>query len=143
MVFVRDEGSVFDAPLAVVWDYFRSGKEHSDAHRHREVERQRVSENSGRYAWTQDFLGRPSRFVMQWTSFAPLGLGYEVLEGPFSGSRFFLVYEPMGAKTGVAVVGEFTSRTISADRLAAAVDLFFSTEFEQDGAAIQKRMGRP
>ncbi len=143
MVFVRDEGSVFDAPLAVVWDFFLSGREHSDAHRHRDVERQRIADHSGRYAWTQDFLGRPERFVMRWTSFAPLGLGYEVLEGPLAGSRFFLIYEPMGAKTGVAVVGEFTSTTISVDHLAAAVDLFFSTEFEQDGAAIQKRMGRP
>ncbi len=142
MVFVRDEGSVFDAPLSVVWDYFGSGQEHSDAHRHRSVERQRVSENTGRYAWTQDFLGHPSRFVMQWTSFAPLGLGYEVLEGPFAGSRFFLVYEPMGAKTRVDVVGEFISTTIPEDQLGAAVDFFFSTEFEQDGAAIEKRMGR-
>ncbi len=142
MVFVRDEGSVFDAPRAVVWDFFGSGKEHSDAHRHRDVQRQMVAENVGRYAWTQDFRGTPKRFVMRWTSFAPVGLGYEVLEGPFAGSRFFLYYEPRGEKTGVAVVGEFTSSTIPEPEIASAVEAFFSTEFEQDSAAIRERMQR-
>jgi ligand-binding SRPBCC domain-containing protein len=51
MVFVRDEGSVYDAPLEVVWDFFGSGQEHSDAHRHREVQRERLSAESGRYSW--------------------------------------------------------------------------------------------
>lgn len=143
MVFVRDEGSVYDAPLAVIWDYFGSGKEHSDAHRHRDVQRERLAENSGRYAWTQDFLGKPARFVMRWTSFAPVGLAYEVLDGPFAGSRFFLCYEPLGEKTGVAVVGEFTSPTILEGHIAAAVNTFFSIEFEQDRDAIRGRMRRP
>ncbi len=142
MVFVRDEGSVFDAPLAVVWDFFGSGKEHSDAHRHRDVERQRLAENSGRYAWTQDFRGGTARFVMRWTSFAPVGLGYEVLEGPFAGSRFFLYYTPLGERTGVTVVGEFTSPTLPASEVANAVGAFFATEFEQDRAALAARMGR-
>lgn len=142
MVFVRDEGSVFDAPLAVVWDFFGSGQEHSDAHRHRDVERQRVGDHSGQYAWSQDFVGKPERFVMRWTSFPPVGFGYEVLEGPFSGSRFFLCHEPKGSKTAVTVAGEFTSPTNPEDRLAAAVDAFFTTEFEQDPAAISERMRR-
>ena len=34
MVFVRDEGSVFEAPIDVVWEFVGSGDAHSIAHRH-------------------------------------------------------------------------------------------------------------
>lgn len=140
MVFVRDEGSVYDAPLDVVWEFFGSGQPHSDAHRHRSVRREKISASSGSYSWEQDFRGESAHFTMRWTSFAPVGLGYEVLEGPFAGSKFFLFYTPQGARTGLTVVGEFTSPTIPAARVAEAVDEFFSTEFEQDRAAIRERM---
>ena len=142
MVFVRDEGSVYDAPLDVVWAYFGSGREHSDAHRHREVRREAIRDRSGQYSWEQDFRGAPTRFTMRWTSFAPLGLAYDVLEGPFAGSRFFLYYIPQGGKTGVSVVGEFTSPSIPSDRLTDAVDEFFSLEFLQDREAIRERAAR-
>lgn len=143
MVFVRDESSVYDAPLHVVWDFFGSGQEHSEAHGHRDVHREKLSEKSGSYSWTQEFQGRSARFAMRWTSFRPLGLGYEVLEGPFAGSKFFLVYTPLGERTGVSVVGEFTSPTIPASQIADAVGAFFALEFEQDHAAIRARMRRP
>lgn len=143
MVFVRDEGSVYDAPLDEVWRFFSSGQEHSDAHRHREVARKTLSEHSGRYSWVQDFRGKPERFTMQWTAFVPLGLGYEVTEGPFAGSRFFLYYTPLGTRTAVAIVGEFTSPTIPPDQVGPAVQEFFSKEFEQDSAAIRRRAKRP
>ncbi len=142
MVFVRDEGSVFDAPLEVVWDFFGSGPEHSRAHRHRNVARERLSERSGSYTWEQDFRGAPTCFDMRWTSFPPVGLGYDVVGGPFVGSTFFLYYTPQGDRTGVAVVGEFVSPTLPASEVAAAVDEFFSLEFAQDSAAIRERMRR-
>ncbi len=142
MVFVRDEGSVYDAPRDVIFSFFGSRQEHSDAHRHRAVHRESLGENAGSYSWEQDFLGKPERFAMRWTSFAPVGFGYEVLEGPLAGSKFFLFYMPMGDRTGVSVVGEFTSPTIPEPEIAAAVDRFFTTEFEQDFVAIQARMRR-
>lgn len=142
MVFVRDEGSVYDAPRDVIVSFFSSGQAHSEAHRHRAVQRERLAANVGRYSWEQDFLGKPARFVMRWTSFAPVGFGYEVLEGPFAGSKFFLYYTPMEERTGVSVVGEFTSPTIPKKEVAAAVDHFFTTEFEQDHAAIRARLTR-
>ncbi len=142
MVFVRDTGDVFDAPLNVVWDFVGSGNEHSDAHRHRHFHRERLSDRSGQYSWEQDFQGAPARFTMRWTSYHPVGLAYDVLEGPFAGSRFFLIYAPQGDKTGVSIIGEFVSSTIPADRLPAAVDAFFSVEYAQDSAGIKKRMRR-
>ncbi len=140
MVFVRDEGSVYEAPLDVVWEFFESGPEHSEAHGHREVRREKLSERSGSYAWVQEFQGQSTRFTMRWTSFRPVGLGYDVLEGPFAGSRFFLVYTPLGERTGVAVIGEFVSPTIPPSEIAQAVDSFFTTEFAQDHEAIRARV---
>jgi len=97
-----------------------------------------LSENSGTYSWVQDFGGQPARFTMRWTTFIPLGIAYEVLAGPFSGSQFFLYYTPRGSQTGVTVVGEFTSGTLPPEELEASVDRFFSDEFEQDRAALRE-----
>jgi hypothetical protein len=141
VVFVRDEGSVFEAPIAAVWRFVGSGNHHSEAHRHRKVRRRQLPGNAGRYSWEQDFLGRPERFTMSWVSYHPVGVAYRVLAGPFAGSRFFLYYLPRGRRTGVAVVGDFVSPTIPDAEIPAAVDRFFSLEFEQDRTAIEADVG--
>lgn len=136
VVFVRDEGSVFEAPIDAVWEFVGSKDHHSEAHRHRKVRRRRLPGNSGRYSWEQDFLGRPERFTMAWVSYHPVGVAYRVLAGPFAGSRFFLYYQAQGPRTAVTVVGDFVSPTLPAAEVPAAVDRFFTLEFEQDRAAI-------
>jgi hypothetical protein len=136
MVFVRDEGGEFDAPLEQVWKFVGSGARHSAAHHHRKFRRRRLPGNAGEYSWEQDFGGRPQRFTMRWTSFYPVGVGYQVREGPLAGSRFLLYYLPRGRRTGVTVVGDFVSPTIAPSRVAAAVTRFFAVEFAQDRAAI-------
>lgn len=137
MVFLRDEGSVFDAPLDMVWRFVSSRELHAAAHRHRRVRRRRLPGNSGRYSWEQPFDGRSVRFTMRWTAFPPVGIAYDVLEGPFAGSRFFLYYRPKGSRTGVSVAGEFVSPTLAAEQVPAAVDRFFAKEFEQDQAGLR------
>lgn len=137
MVFVRDTGSVFEAPLERVWGYVGSGATHAQAHGHHVLSRERHSDASGTYAWEQPWDGAPCRFAMRWTTFWPLGLGYEVLDGPFEGSKFFLVYEPRGSRTAVEVVGEFLSPTLPTEKVTEAVLRFFSVEFEQDRIGLR------
>jgi hypothetical protein len=136
MVFLEDRSSVFAAPIAEVWKFVGSGSHHSDAHRHRKVRRRRLTSKSGQYSWEQDFQGRPERFTMRWTSFHPVGIAYEVLEGPFRGSKFLLYYTPIRNQTRVSIVGEFVSSSISPGKLRKAVDSFFAVEFEQDHHAL-------
>jgi hypothetical protein len=143
MVFLRDEGSVLAAPLDAVWRFVSSGNHHSDAHGHRNVSRRVHSGDSGTYSWDQDFDGKPERFTMRWTAFHPVGIAYDVLEGPFTGSRFFLVYQPQGARTAVSIVGEFTSPTLPAHEVEAAALRFFAVEFEQDRAAMEHDLAGP
>ena len=112
MVFVRDEGSVYNAPLEVVWRFLSSDVQHSSAHGHRNVAGKELSGNSGEYSWDQEFEGAGQRFGMRWTAFPPFGIAYEVLEGPFAGSKFFVYYRPRGNKTRVTMVGDFVSPTI-------------------------------
>ncbi|MCI4319066.1 MAG: hypothetical protein L3K23_02900 [Thermoplasmata archaeon] len=79
---------------------------------------------------------------MRWTSFHPVGVAYDVLEGPFAGSRFFLYYTPRGQRTGVTVAGEFVSPTLPSGELEKAVDAFLATEFRQDRDALLRGTGR-
>jgi hypothetical protein len=137
VTFVVDTGSYFEAPLDRVWAFVSSGPTHGEAHRHQDQQRVRDSESVGRYSWTQEFDSRAARFTMRWHAFPPLGIAYEVLEGPFAGSTFFLYYAPEGNRTGVTVVGEFVSPTIPLGQVEPAVRRFFALEFEQDQAAIR------
>jgi hypothetical protein len=137
MVFVRDEGSLIDAPPEAVWAFVSSGDHHSEAHRHRHVRRRVFPDNSGRYSWEQDFLGRPEKFTMEWVSYYPVGVAYQVTEGPFSGSKFFLYYVPRADRTEVRVVGDFVSPSLPTAEIPAAVDRFFSVEFDQDRKVIE------
>jgi hypothetical protein len=137
VTFVVDTGSYFEAPLDKVWAFVGSGPHHGDAHRHLDQRRTRETEHVGRYSWTQEFDGHPAQFTMRWHAFPPLGIAYEVLEGPFEGSTFFVYYTPERDRTGVTVVGEFVSPTLAPEAVAPAVLRFFALEFEQDRAAIR------
>lgn len=137
MVFIRDEGSRFAAPLDRVWKLVSSGPIHSAAHGHRATVRRSLPGNAGEYSWEQDFDGASTRFMMRWTAFPPVGVAYDVLEGPFSGSRFFLYYIPRGDETEVVVVGEFVSSILPPEQIRPAVERFFSVEFDQDSAALR------
>jgi len=136
MVFVRDEGSVYNASLEEVWKFLSASERHSDAHQHRNFSRKELPGNSGEYSWEQEFEGKTERFSMRWTAFPLFGIAYEVLEGPFVGSKFFAYYRPRGNKTRVTIVGEFISPSIAAPQLESSVLRFFAKEFEQDSAAI-------
>jgi len=140
MVFVRDDGSVYNAPLEEVWRFLSTEDAHSQAHGHRNFARKSLPGNSGEYSWEQEFEGATARFTMRWTSFPHFGIAYEVLEGPFVGSKFFSYYRPRGNRTRVTVVGDFVSATVPANRLETSVLAFFAREFEQDSAAITEML---
>jgi hypothetical protein len=138
MILIRDEGDLFDGTLDEVWGFVGSGDHHSTSHRHRGVRRESHHESSGSYSWEQEFEGSPSRFTMRWTMFPPLGIVYEVLEGPFTGSTFFLYYTPRGDRTEVGLVGAFASPGIPESRLEDSVRRFFAIEFDQDQIGLAK-----
>ena len=71
------------------------------------------------------------------TLFRPLGYVSEVLEGPFAGSKWVLIYRPKGGTTQVDVYGEFVSSTMTSDSVRSAVLAAFERDFNEDAGRIR------
>ncbi len=125
MVFILDEGSVFDAPLDKIWQLNRSPSEH----RHPSMKNFRAERTSDPStflaAWDAEAQGATAHIKAKFVYFPPLGFAIDYLEGPLAGSKEFQYYIPLGNKTGITCVGEFKAPGWSDDQLrAAAVDLY-------------------
>ncbi len=134
-MYVRDEGSAFDAPIEVVWNYLMdSGGRHAAAHQASARFRatKEISKNSSEATGDRMIDGRWSKFVARSTDFAPLAVVNEELEGDLAGSKFVLVYTPQRQRTRVAMYGDFQSETIPRVRLERVVLDLFATSYNED-----------
>ncbi len=137
MVFIKDEGGYFKGPIDKVWKLVQL---HSTdlTNIHLAVKNpttETLSETSGITTW-DDEKGR--RIKAKSEVYAPIGLAIEFLEGPFAGSRFFNYYTPRGDTTGITVVGEFESPSMSDEELKEAVAAFLEQGFNEDNAYLEK-----
>jgi len=118
MVHVKDEGSVFDAPLDVVWKYLQSEQDHGQSHKgRRNFVRKELGPGSVELSWEQEIDGKWVKSANRLSFLPPVGFSVEPLEGPLAGSKFYNYYTPRGNQTGVTVVGEYTSKVIPAAQL--------------------------
>jgi hypothetical protein len=72
-------------------------------------------------SWEQvdDANGQNIKMKIRGTMYYPLGIAFEILEGPFVDSKYFVCYIPIdNNKTGVTVVGDFKSNLIPEDKKA-------------------------
>jgi hypothetical protein len=139
MVHFEDSGSFFDAPIDKIWKLVEAHgtdltKIHPDM---KNVKAERVSENSNTVGYDNEMQGQIVRSKIKITSYYPLGLAFEMLEGPLAGSVFFNYYIPSGNRTGITVVGEFKSSSMNDDMIRQAVKSFFDTGFDQDAAYLK------
>jgi len=138
MVFIKDEGSRFHAPLDRVWKYMMDGERHDAAHATtRNGTFEPLSKTSMIYAaerWV-DGTWVPER--MRITVIEPVAVATEFLTGRFAGSAMVYVYRPTGDATEIDVYGNFRSDTVPADRLERTVLEFLESEFNEDTPAIQ------
>lgn len=144
MVHVKDEGSVFDAPIEVVWRYLQSQQEHGDSHKgRRNVARKELGPNTIELSWEQEVNGNWVKSANRLTFLPPVGFSVEPLEGPLAGSKFYNYYTPRGNKTEVTVVGEYASKVIPAADLEKMVlannEKVFKEDTEGLRAFAQKR----
>jgi hypothetical protein len=84
--------------------------------------------------------GQTIKIKAKGTIYYPLGMAFEILEGPFSGSKFFNYYIPKdNNKTSVNIVGDFRSNVISDDEhLKSAVIGFLEKVYNEDVAYLTK-----
>ncbi len=138
MVHVRDEGATFDAPVDMVWQYLNSGPTHMQAHkliRNRNAEP--AGENTMLVTMERNWNGAWTKVVSRMSVVRPLGIVQEFLEGPFAGSKAFMVYTPKGTKTRVDVYGEFTSPTIPEDQVEKAALKWLAETYDEDVPAVR------
>jgi hypothetical protein len=137
MVFVEDSGSVFDAQLDMVWKLGEAHiKEGNRIHPNtRNNKSEILNETTFINSWEQvdDANGQNIRMKIRGTMYYPLGIAFEILEGPFVDSKYFVYYIPIdNNKTGVTVVGDFKSNIISEEQIKPIVLDFSERVFNED-----------
>jgi hypothetical protein len=139
MVYVKDEGSVFDAPIDFVWKYIFGGEAHDSAHKTtRNPKFQKYSDITIVYGSERYLRGKWAPDLMRISMFPPVSVVTEWLEGALAGSKLTYVYSPQGDKTRIDVYGEFTSKTLPADEVEAAAKEFLDSEFAADAPVIRE-----
>ena len=139
MVHIEDSGSFFDASIDKIWKLVDAHgtdltKIHPDM---KNVKAEMVSENCNVVGYDNEMQGQTIRSKIKITSYYPLGLAFEMLEGPLAGSKFFNYYIPSGNRTGITAVGEFKSSSMSDDMIRQAVKSMLDNGFDQDGAYLK------
>jgi hypothetical protein len=138
MVYVADEGSEFDAPIEVVWKYILGGENHDTQHKTtRNPKFEGVSDITMIYSAERNFRGKWAPDRMRISTFAPVSVVIEWLDGVLAGSKLVYVYSPRGTKTGIDVYGEFTSKTLAPAEVEAAAREWLESEFRDDAPALR------
>jgi hypothetical protein len=142
MVFIEDSGSVFDAQLDMVWKLGEAHiKEGNWIHPNtRNNNTEILNETTFINSWEQvnDAKGQNIRMKIRGTMYYPLGIAFEILEGPFVDSKYFVYYIPIdNNKTGVTVVGDFKSNLIPEDKIKPIVLDFSERVFNEDVAYLK------
>ena len=76
--------------------------------------------------------------TLKMTMFPPVGFTLEYMDGDFVGSKLMQYYIPKGNKTGVTVVGEIVSKSLSPDMAKKMVLKNLETAFNEDQQNLKK-----
>src|SRR5215204_2893142 len=127
MIFIQDSGSVFEAPLETVWKLAEDHVEHGNKI-HPDTRNNKT-----------EIIGETIRMKIKGTPYYPLGIAFEILEGPFADSKYFVYYFPLdnySRKTGVTVVGNFKSSVIPEEQIKPTVLSLLEKVFSEDVAYL-------
>ena len=139
MVYVQDEGSLFDAPIEVVWEYLLEGKAHDGVHKAtRNGKFEPLTHSTFLYSSERNLNGIWEPESMRISVFQPVAIASVFLQGPLEGSKMVYVYKPRGKKTQIDVYGEFQSLSIPPDQVEGVAQQMLDTEFAEDAPAIRR-----
>jgi len=135
MVYLLDEGSIFDAPIDKIWKYLPS-----DQHQHSSMKllSRELTGNAVVITGERNIMGKLVRTKIKNTLYPPFGFVQEHLEGPTAGSRAFVYYVPKGNKTAITVVGDFRLEGADEQRTKDAVLAQLQVSFDEDNANLKK-----
>jgi len=139
LVFIVDEGSVFDAPLEKIWRYLQTPPDIHDHPQNRNVRTEMQPDGTMHLSFENEGPGGTMmKNKLKLTMVPPIGFVSEYIEGPMTGSRSMQYYQPMGEKTGVTVVGEYVSKVLPEQQIKPIVNESLETAFTQDNANLKK-----
>lgn len=133
MTYFEDRGTVYDAPIELLWDFMEKDEEfHPKAHATtlRNIEWKELSEVTGVIRCEVRDTGTQWRkMTARLTAIRPAVRILEELEGPYAGSKVVYLYSPRGRKTAVDVLfymrnSELTPEEIRRDRLTTHANAF-------------------
>jgi hypothetical protein len=140
VVFIRDEGSEFDAPIDVVWEYIFGGEGHDASHRTTRGGKMKALFKGPfvlQYKAERQYGTRWIPETMRITFFPPVATVQELLDGPLAGSKWTYVYSPRGKKTRIDALGEFRSKKYKGAELKRVAVRFLANEFEEDAPHVR------
>ena len=97
-----------------------------------------VNKNTTIQSWQTAIDNQITKNKMQFTTYHPLGVAVEVLEGHLKGSKAFVYFIPNKETTGVTVVGHFKSATLSDDQLRQEVSSMVGNSFNKENVYLKK-----
>jgi hypothetical protein len=134
MVYILDEGSVFDASLDKIWKYLQSQEHHHDSIK---VLNREIVGNSVILTSERTVMGKTATVKVKNTLYPPFGMVQEYLEGSIQGSRAFAYYVPKGDKTGITIVGDYVMSGVSDQQIREAVGTQAQKSFDEDIANLR------
>jgi hypothetical protein len=140
MVFIEDREGIFDASIDKVWKLVQAHvKEGSIIHPSaKNVVTEMLDDNTFINSWNEEINGQSISIKVKGRMFYPVGVVFEMIEGPFAGSTYLIYYIPRpDNKTGVVLAGEFRSLSIDPtvgddERLRSMVLSTFEKVFYED-----------
>ena len=142
MVFIVCQGNEFQRQLDKVWKLNEIlMKEPKKVHQnviYYNIET--VNKNTIIQSWQTTIDNQISKNKMQFITYHPLGVAVEILEGKLEGSKAFVYFTPKEETTGVTVVGDFRSATLSDDddQLRQEVLSMVENSFNEENAYLKK-----
>lgn len=141
LVYFEDRGSVYDAPLDVVWDFMlRDETFHPQAHATslRNIESKPLSEVTDLISCEVRKGGKWRRLVTRLTTIRPAVRIAEELEGPYAGSKMVFVYTPRGSRTVVDVLCYMRSLELTPKQIKVDTRRTLTNAFREDAPWFSK-----
>ena len=141
LVFFEDRGTVYDAPLEVVWDFMLKDETfHPQAHTTslRNFEGKPLSDVTNLITCEVRKGGKWRRLVSRLTTIRPAVRIAEELEGPYAGSKMVFVYTPRGSRTIVDVLCYMRSLELTPEQIEVDTRRTLANAFREDAPWFRK-----
>jgi len=139
VVFIVCQGNEFQGTIDKVWKLNEIlMKEPAKVHQNAiEYNIETINKNTILQSWQTAVNNQITKNKMQFTTYHPLGVAVEILEGHLEGSKAFVYFTPNEETTDVTVVGNFKSAMLSDDQLRQEVSSMVRNSFNEENAYLK------